>query len=116
MTPESPDPSEVLSQYTGHPVKLVMRPPNQSRPVDFGVTSKEVSYDGGVQASFADFGPFMLASSASLYDVQQRVEAARKNGDVKWNSSQPVTIDRWRPNIVFDGKLQNDCLCDRCVE
>lgn len=104
MTPDSPDPSEVLSNFTGHPVKLVMRPLDHKRPVDLGVGPDQILYDGGVQTVFADFAPLMLVSLASLADIQDRVEIARKGGEVEWDSSRPLTIDRWRPNVVVEGK------------
>ena len=106
LTSNAPDPSAIFSAYTNHHVKLVMRPHTHSRPIGyFDVSQSSLKYSGGPCSSFADVSPFMLASIASLSDVQRRIEDARKAEKIKWTGDVPsnVTIDRWRPNWVVDG-------------
>lgn len=83
-----------------------MRPPTQIRWINgTGIAAEQLQYEGGVRASFADFYPLMIASTASLKDAQQHIEEAQSNGDVEWDTSKPLSITRFRPNIVVDGKV-----------
>ena len=73
---------------------------------------------GGKYVSFADTHPLLLAGSASLYELNSRMET-------------PLPMTRFRPNLVFDGgkpfeedtwkafsigqvQFKNMGLCDRC--
>ncbi|KAF9517108.1 hypothetical protein BS47DRAFT_568885 [Hydnum rufescens UP504] len=104
--PNAPDPSAIFSAYTHHSVKLVMRPHSHSRPIDcFDISPSDLKYPGGPCSSFADISPFMLASTASLFDAQHRIEDARTAGKIEWTGDvkSNVTMDRWRPNWVVEG-------------
>jgi uncharacterized protein YcbX len=48
----------------------------------------------GDQVSFADACPFLLISTASLANLNDRIME---------NSGEPIPMDRFRPNIVVDG-------------
>ncbi|KAF8329343.1 uncharacterized protein EI90DRAFT_3125135 [Cantharellus anzutake] len=103
-TPGAPDPSVVLSNLTGHHVKLVMKPPAHLRPVPFAtIDAAGLDYEGGPRTVFADVGPFMIASTASVVDAQRRIGEAQKAGAIEWDINREVSIDRWRPNLVVEG-------------
>lgn len=75
---------EVLSKYLGKPVRLVYMPPSTYRAVD-----PEFSEESA-QVSFADGFPILLCSEASLEDLNSRLD-------------NPVSMERFRPNIVISG-------------
>jgi uncharacterized protein YcbX len=73
-----------FSSYLGIPVRLVQMTDDMSRPVDpaYGRLGDEVS--------FADGFPLLLISEASLEDLNTRLKS-------------PVSMRRFRPNIVVSG-------------
>lgn len=73
-----------LSEFLALPCRLVCFPREQVRAVDpdFAQPSDQVG--------FADGFPFLLISQASLGDLNGRLE-------------QPVSMRRFRPNLVVDG-------------
>jgi uncharacterized protein YcbX len=73
-----------FSEYLGAPHELVYMPDAQRRPVN------PARARAGDIVSFADGYPFLLISEASLADLNRRLP-------------QPVTMERFRPNIVVDG-------------
>ncbi len=73
-----------LSKYIGKEVRLVHMPENAARPVD----PKYAQADENV--SFADAYPLLVISQASLDDLNMRL-------------AQPVTMRRFRPNLVVTG-------------
>lgn len=77
-------PAAWLSGYLGTACRLVAPDPGFRRPViaDYARVESEVL--------FADGFPFLLISEASLEDLNTRLTA-------------PVTMDRFRPNIVVGG-------------
>lgn len=79
-----PDASALLSDHVGVACGLVYMPEETVRPVDakYATPSDEVS--------FADAYPVLLASLASLADLNARLEV-------------PVPMDRFRPNLVVEG-------------
>jgi uncharacterized protein len=78
--------SEWFSDMLGTLCKLVFMPDNSMRPVD--TTS---GYNpAGKFTSFADAYPFLLLGQASMDDLNSRF-------------SEPHSILRFRPNIVFSG-------------
>lgn len=79
----SADASAAISDVIGEHAALVFMPDDAGRRV------KEV-YARDVLVSFADAFPFLLASEASLADLNRQLEA-------------PVPMDRFRPNFVIDG-------------
>ncbi len=68
----------------GMPARLVHMPPQTQRPVDPEYAA------GGEVVSFADGYPFLIIGQAALDDLNSRLE-------------QPVPMDQFRPNFVFEG-------------
>lgn len=68
----------------GVPCRLVHQPDDALRPTDPAYSR------AGDHTSLADAFPLLLATTASLADLNARLEA-------------PVPIDRFRPNLVIDG-------------
>ena len=79
-----PGPAGWFSELLGASCELVRLPPSSERPVDprFAAANDRVG--------FADAFPFLLLSEASLAGLNRRLE-------------RPLTMDRFRPNIVIDG-------------
>lgn len=76
--------SSFVSQFLGRPAELVYLPDDVERAV-------EAPYaEPNDVVSFADAFPFLLASVASLRDLNTRLGA-------------PVTMRRFRPNLVVEG-------------
>ncbi len=75
-----------FSEILGTNCKLVYMPDKTLRPVD---TTSGYKPEGKL-TSFADAYPFMMLGEASMNDLNKRLE-------------KPVTIERFRPNIVFSG-------------
>lgn len=75
-----------FSEMLGGHYKLVYMPEKSMRPVD---TTSGYSPEGKY-TSFADAYPFMMLSEASMDDLNIRMRI-------------PMTIERFRPNIVFTG-------------
>jgi uncharacterized protein len=73
-----------LSEALGTACRLVHMAEQTKRPVDPDFASTPA------RVSFADGFPFLLISEASLADLNRRLES-------------PVTMDRFRPNIVVSG-------------
>jgi uncharacterized protein YcbX len=73
----------------GTRLRLVRFDPEQQRPSD-------PQWAGGLPAenAFSDGFPLLVASSASLEDLNQRLAA---------RGAAPVTMQRFRPNLVLDG-------------
>jgi uncharacterized protein YcbX len=86
-----------FSDMLGSSCKLVYMPESSMRPVDTtsGYAPK------GKFTSFADAYPFMMIGESSLEDLNTRIQT-------------PVTISRFRPNIVFSGGMpyQEDTIED----
>ena len=74
-----------FSTVLGVPCRLVYMDAAARRPVDpkYGLVDADVS--------FADTMPLLLASEASLADLNRRLPEA-------------ITMDRFRPNVVVDGR------------
>ena len=77
-----------FSNKLGVTCKLVFMPDESMRPVD----TTSGFHPDGKYTSFADAYPFLLIGEASLQDLNSRLQ-------------EPVTIKRFRPNIVFSGGL-----------
>lgn len=73
-----------LSDRLGHPLRLVALPEQSRRPADGRYAPK------GQYVSLADGFPFLLIGQASLDDLNQRL-------------TDPVPMDRFRPNLVVTG-------------
>jgi uncharacterized protein YcbX len=78
-----------FSDFLGQPLRLVRFDPEQRR-------LSSAKWAGEVQAenAFADAYPILVASTASLADLNQRLAARGKAA---------VTMQRFRPNLVLDG-------------
>ena len=77
-----------FSEKLGLPCKLVFMPDESMRPVD----TTSGFHPEGKYTSFADAYPFLLVGEASMQDLNGRLQ-------------EPVSVKRFRPNIVFSGGL-----------
>ena len=77
-----------FTSFLGSPVRLVRMQDSFVRPAN----PKWVSFSARV--SFADAFPLLLANEASLDDLNQRLVG---------RGAAPVTMDRFRPNVVVRG-------------
>jgi uncharacterized protein YcbX len=73
-----------FSEFLGSPCSLVHMPERVVRPAD------PTYAPPGTRVSFADGYPFLLASEASLADLNQRLP-------------KPLPMNRFRPNLVIAG-------------
>jgi uncharacterized protein YcbX len=73
-----------FSEYLGLPCRLAFMDDGAHRPVD-----PEYGAEGD-QVSFADAMPLLLATDASLADLNSRMD-------------HPLSMSRFRPNVVVDG-------------
>jgi uncharacterized protein YcbX len=82
-----PEAAELFSDYLGERCALVYMPDAVTRPVepDYAAPADRVG--------FADGFPLLVASLASLADLNERLATA---------GSPPVPMTRFRPNIVLD--------------
>ncbi|MDP1533743.1 MAG: MOSC N-terminal beta barrel domain-containing protein [Rubrivivax sp.] len=78
-----------FSDFLGRPARLVRFDPGQRR-----LSSREWTADVEAENAFADGFPLLLLSSASLADLNSRLTA---------KGVAPVTMQRFRPNLVLDG-------------
>lgn len=76
------EPAEWASDFLGMACRVLraVRPPD----------APPLTPEGRVQAGFSDASPALVASLASLTDLNRRLDA-------------PLPMDRFRPNIVVDG-------------
>lgn len=86
MAPE--DRSAWFRERTGTDVRLVYMPNDSLRPTD-------PTYAEAI-TSLSDGFPYLIASTASLADLNHRLEAS---------GSVPVPMERFRPNLVVDGGM-----------
>ncbi|KAD3338011.1 hypothetical protein E3N88_33532 [Mikania micrantha] len=81
---EGDEASKWFTNYLGKPSRLVrFNEELETRPVD-------PNYAPGFRVMFSDGYPFLLASQGSLDSLNERL-------------MEPVTINRFRPNILVDG-------------
>lgn len=78
-----------LSEFIGRAVRLVRFDQRTERPCN-----PEFAGDTGANTQFADGYPILVISSASLADLNQRLEALGES---------PLPMNRFRPNLVIDG-------------
>ncbi len=78
-----------FTDFLGQPARLVRFDPEQQRLAD-------MKWTGGLAAetAFADGFPLLVANEASLADLNTRLAA---------RGAAPVTMQRFRPNLVFSG-------------
>jgi uncharacterized protein len=94
--PTQSDADRWFSEVLNSRCKLAYMPDSSMRPVDTTSGYKPA----GKFTSFADAYPFMLMGEASLTDLNERY-AERNPG------KPPITIHRFRPNIVMAGGAPN---------
>ncbi len=82
-----------LSAVVGEEVRLGWQPGDDPRPVaaDHGGLGDE-------PLSLADTGPLLLTTTASLRQLDAWIAADHE--------AQPMTMQRFRPNVVVDGELE----------
>lgn len=80
--------SRFFSDYLGEPCTLVFMPLDAHRDVEEPYSQR------GDRVGFADAYPVLIASLASLADLNERLVAAGES---------PVPMDRFRANIVTEG-------------
>ena len=85
--PQGPRASRWLSEALGTPCRLVFMHPDGERPVRVGGMDDSVP---GARVGFADAFPFLLVTAAAVDDLNARL-------------ADPVSADRFRPNIVVGG-------------
>ncbi|MEF7614766.1 MOSC N-terminal beta barrel domain-containing protein [Aquincola sp. MAHUQ-54] len=78
-----------FSDYLGRPARLVRFDPDERRLCDTRWTG-----DMQAQTAFADGFPLLVASTASLAELNRRLAAA---------GAPAATMERFRPNLVLDG-------------
>ena len=81
--------TEVLGKREGKALHLVRFADNFKRPVDTDYLQGEDSHTG-----FSDGFPFLVTNEKSLQQL---------NNELIKNGAKPVTMDRFRPNIVVRG-------------
>ena len=84
----TPEADQWLSDYLEVGVRLVYMPDSAERRID------PVYAKNNEIVSFADGYPLLIASEASLADLNARIVA---------NGSQPIPMNRFRPNLVIAG-------------
>jgi uncharacterized protein len=78
-----------FSDFLGQPVRLVRFDPDQRR-----LSSREWTGDIEAENAFSDGYPVLVASTASLDELNRRLAE---------RGQAPVTMERFRPNLVLDG-------------
>ncbi|KAJ7625538.1 hypothetical protein FB45DRAFT_1029897 [Roridomyces roridus] len=115
-------PSEILSEYIGRRVLLVMNTPAPRPLSDFvPLDTTKVNYEGGSTVRYSDFSPFLLCSTKSIEDAEERVWAMARGESVgegctpldgsvdvdsEWarkDGAKRLLVDRFRPNVVMSG-------------
>lgn len=83
-----------FSDFLGRPLRLVRFDPDHKR-------ASSLKWTGGVEAlnQFSDGYPLLVASTASLDLLNGKLQAA---------GHAPVTMERFRPNIVLEGVEAHD--------
>jgi len=85
-----PEAADWFSQFLQTPCQLVYLPPSSKRPTDHG------KFGPSEIVSFADAYPYLLLSEASLHQLNEKL--TDKN-------EAPVTMNRFRPNLVIKGDI-----------
>jgi uncharacterized protein YcbX len=82
--------SQWFATLLNHPCYLVRQSPNYIRPID-----PKYAKSNNLPVNFSDGYPFLLTNTASLADLNQRLEATYQNKE------QTISMNRFRPNIVI---------------
>ncbi len=78
------EPAEWLSEHLGRPARLVQMAEDVIRPIDPQFAGAETS------VAFADGFPLLVTHASSVAELNQRLDV-------------PVTMERFRPNLVLAG-------------
>ena len=81
--------TDFLAPGAGRKLRLVRFDPDQQR-----LASRQWTGEIAAETAFADGFPLLVANPASLADLNQRLAA---------QGAAPVTMQRFRPNLVIDG-------------
>jgi uncharacterized protein len=81
--------TDFLAPGAGRRLRLVRFDPEQQR-----LAAREWTGEIAAETAFADGFPLLVANTASLADLNQRLAA---------RGAAPVTMQRFRPNLVLDG-------------
>lgn len=125
--PADQDVSEWISERVGRPLRLVW----QEEPTQRRMSGAHGGLDGDT-LSLADAGPLLLTSEASLAQLQEWVDARAAEDDPAAGAASPLSMIRFRPNVVIDGgepfaedgwgtlrigevRFRTAEVCDRCV-
>lgn len=116
------NPHDVISYFLGFPVTLVFKPPHTLPPRALVLPSDKApeayalpqALPKDAQCSFADGFPFLIVSSWSANDLQERIartghKYARKSNETdevldQWINGQAQVLRRTRGNLVVGGK------------
>ncbi len=105
--------SDWFSQYLGLACQLVYMDPATVRPVN-----RKYGQDGDV-VSFADAAPLLLATEASLSDLNSRLDVgvpmSRFRPNVTIDGVEPWEEDRWRRVQIGQVEFELTHACARCV-
>jgi uncharacterized protein YcbX len=83
-----------FSDFLGQPLRLVRFDPAQQR-----LASAQWCAPVAAEAAFSDEFPLLVTSQASLDELNRRLSAS---------GAAPVTMERFRPNLVLDGLSAHD--------
>lgn len=125
--PADQDVSEWISERVGRPLRLVW----QEEPTQRRMSGAHGGLVGDT-LSLADAGPLLLTSEASLAQLQEWVDARAAEDDPGAGAASPLSMVRFRPNVVIDGgepfaedgwgtlrigevRFRTAEVCDRCV-
>lgn len=125
--PADQDVSEWISERVGRPLRLVW----QEEPTQRRMSGAHGGLVGDT-LSLADAGPVLLTSEASLAQLQEWVDARAAEDDPAAGAASPLSMIRFRPNVVIDGgepfaedgwgtlrigevRFRTAEVCDRCV-
>lgn len=126
--PADQDVSEWISERVGQSLRLVW----QEEPRMRRMSGAHGGQDGDT-LSLADAGPLLLTSQASLARLQEWVDEIADGDDADGGAAtEPLSMTRFRPNVVIDGEepfAEDDWptvrigevefrtaeVCDRCV-
>lgn len=125
--PADQDVSEWISERVGRPLRLVW----QEEPTQRRMSGAHGGLVGDT-LSLADAGPLLLTSEASLAQLQEWVDARAAEDDPAAGAASPLSMIRFRPNVVIDGgepfaedgwgtlrigevRFRTAEVCDRCV-
>jgi len=108
-----PEANEALSRFCGKSVRLVYMPDSSFRRVDAG------RVDEYRRVGFADGFPFLITNTASLAELNGRldapVEMRRFRPNIVLEGAQAWEEDAWRQLIIGDSRFSIVKPCSRCV-